>query len=111
MRLPEYAVRNHQFTVIIVILLTLVGIVSFFTMPRSEDPQISPAGSSIIVVYPGANPVDLEELVVDPIEEALNELEDIKDIRTGACRANLGVGTFQENQCTLPFRRNPRVSA
>ena len=92
MKLPEYAIKNHQFTVIVVILLTLVGIVSFFTMPRSEDPQVSPAGSSIIVVYPGANPVDLEELIVDPIEEALNELEDIKDIRTTASDGLVVIG-------------------
>ncbi|HES59764.1 MAG TPA: efflux RND transporter permease subunit, partial [Caldithrix sp.] len=80
MRLPKIAIENHQFTIIVVCLLVLSGLVSFFNMPRSEDPQISPAGSSIVVVYPGANPTDLEELVVDPIEAVLNELDDIKDI-------------------------------
>ncbi|MEJ2545577.1 MAG: efflux RND transporter permease subunit, partial [Calditrichaceae bacterium] len=82
MRLPKIAIENHQFTIIVICLLVLSGLVSFFTMPRSEDPQISPAGSSVIVVYPGANPTDLEELVVDPIETVLNELDDIKDIKT-----------------------------
>jgi multidrug efflux pump subunit AcrB len=82
MRLPKLAIENHQFTIIVICLMVLSGLVSFFTMPRSEDPQISPAGTSIIVVYPGANPTDLEELVVDPIEEVINELEDIKDIKT-----------------------------
>lgn len=82
MQLPKLAIENHQFTIIVVCLLVLSGLVSFFTMPRSEDPQISPAGSSIIVVYPGANPTDLEELVVDPIETVVNELDDIKDIKT-----------------------------
>ncbi len=84
MRLPEFSIKNHQFTIIIISLLTLFGIVSFFTMPRSEDPQVSPAGTSIIIVFPGANPADLEELVVDPIEEVVNELEDIKHINTKA---------------------------
>jgi len=84
MRLPRFAIDNHQFTVIIVLLLVLTGLVSFITMPRSEDPQVSPPASSIIVVLPGANPADMEELIVDPIEEVLNELEDIKHIRTAA---------------------------
>ncbi len=84
MKLPKYAIENHQFTIVAVALLVLTGIVSFFTMPRSEDPQVSPAGTSVIVVFPGANPVDLEELVVDPIEEVINELEDIKEIKTTA---------------------------
>ena len=82
MRLPKLAIENHQFTIIVITLLVLSGVVSFFNMPRSEDPQVSPPASSIIAVYPGANPTVLEELVVDPIEEVINELEDIKDIKT-----------------------------
>lgn len=78
MRLPKLAIENHQFTIIIFILLVLSGIVSYTTMPRSEDPQVSPPGSSIIVIYPGASPADMEQLVVDPIEEVSNELDDIK---------------------------------
>lgn len=84
MRLPELAIENHQFTIIIISLLIINGIAAYLNMPRSEDPQVSPAGSSVIVVIPGANPVDIEELAVDPIEEVLNELEDIKEIATSA---------------------------
>ncbi|MCF8261640.1 MAG: efflux RND transporter permease subunit [Melioribacteraceae bacterium] len=82
MRLPKFAIENHQFTAIVILLLVLSGIVSFVNMPRSEDPQVAPPASSIITIYPGANPSDLEELVLDPIEEVLNELEDIKEIRS-----------------------------
>ena len=84
MNLPKFAIENHQFSTIIVAVLLLLGIVSFFTMPRSEDPQISPAGTTIFVVYPGANPADVEKLIIKPIEEVLNELEDIKEIKSFA---------------------------
>ncbi|MFY0650769.1 MAG: efflux RND transporter permease subunit [Cyclobacteriaceae bacterium] len=84
MRLPELAIKNHQFTIVIVILLVLIGIVTFISMPRSEDPQNDIAGTAIHVTYPGASPEDLEQLVIDPIEEELNELEDIKDIESTA---------------------------
>ncbi len=90
MRLPKLAIENHQFTTTLVVLLILFGFVSFLTMPRSEDPQVSPAGSSIIVIYPGATPEDMEELVVDPIEVVINELEDIKDIKSTA-KDGLGI--------------------
>ncbi len=82
MKLPRLAIQNHQFTIVMVILLTLAGLTSFLTMPRSEDPQVSPAATSIIVVYPGASPADIEQLIVDPIEEAVNELDDIKKFRS-----------------------------
>jgi multidrug efflux pump subunit AcrB len=82
MKLPKLAIDNHQFTIIIFVLLVALGILSFMSMPRSEDPQISPPAANIIVIYPGATPQDMEELVVDPIEEELNELEDIKTIKS-----------------------------
>ncbi len=78
MILPRLAIQNHQFTLIIVILVVLIGVVSFFTMPKSEDPLVQPPGVSIIVLYPGATPADNEELIVEPIEEAINELDDIE---------------------------------
>ncbi len=84
MNLPKFAIENHQFSTIIIIILVLMGIVSFLSMPRSEDPQISPAGTTIFVIYPGANPKDVEELVTKPIEDVLNELENIKEIKSNS---------------------------
>jgi multidrug efflux pump subunit AcrB len=84
MRIPKLAIENHQFTIVLMILLILFGLASYFTMPRSEDPMIHPAGSTVVAIYPGADPADMEELVIDPIEEALNELEDIKQINSSA---------------------------
>ncbi len=82
MKLPVYAIRNYQFTLIIVALLTLLGVLSFQTMPRSEDPQFDFPMVIVTVAYPGTSPLDMEKLVSDPIEEEINELEDIKDIKT-----------------------------
>jgi multidrug efflux pump subunit AcrB len=84
MQIPKLAIENHQFTTVLIVLLVLSGVVSFITMPRSEDPQVSPPGTTVIVVYPGATPEDVEELIVDPVEEAINELEDIKEITSSA---------------------------
>jgi len=82
MKLPHLAIKNHQFTLIILLSLVLSGIISFLSMPRTEDPPVSKSGSSVIVIYPGANPADLEQLVVDPVEEAVNELEDILELQS-----------------------------
>ncbi len=84
MKLPALAIQNYQFTIIMVLLLSLVGLVSFLTMPRSEDPPIDAPGTRILVVYPGASPEDIESLVIDPIEEAVNALDDLKEIQSTA---------------------------
>lgn len=82
MQLPELSVRNHQFTWVLFLLLVLLGVVSFFTMPRSEDPQFDFSAAVIKVVNPGTTPLDMEKLVVDPIESELNELDDLREIKT-----------------------------
>ena len=82
MKLPELAVRNHQFTWVVCSLLLMLGVVSFFTMPRSEDPQFDFSAAIIKVVNPGTTPLDMEKLVVDPLESAINELDDLREIKT-----------------------------
>jgi multidrug efflux pump subunit AcrB len=82
MKISEYAVKNYQFTLIMFLMAVAVGVATLFTMPRSEDPEIEAPQYSIVVVYPGTSPEDMEELVVDPIEEKIHSLEDMKRIKT-----------------------------
>ena len=83
MKLPRLAIDNYQFTLLVFILLIVVGISSYRNMPRTENPEMTVPGGSVVVIYPGANPVDLEQLVTIPLEEAINELDNIKKINTG----------------------------
>lgn len=82
MRISDFAVKNYQFTLVIFLMAVAVGLTTFFTMPRSEDPVIESPEFPVIVIYPGASPEDMEELVVDPMEEAIYGLENIKRIKT-----------------------------
>lgn len=82
MKISEYAVKNYQFTLIMFLMAIALGVTTLFTMPRSEDPEIEAPQFAVVVVYPGTNPKDMEELVVDPIEEKIHELDDIKRIKT-----------------------------
>jgi multidrug efflux pump subunit AcrB len=82
MKISEYAVKNYQFTLIMFLMAAAVGVTTLLNMPRSEDPETEAPQFAIVVVYPGTSPKDMEELVVDPVEERVNELDDIKRIRT-----------------------------
>ncbi|WP_210394672.1 efflux RND transporter permease subunit [Motiliproteus sediminis] len=82
MRLPGYALRHHHLTLLLSLILVLLGLVAFLTMPRSEDPMFDFPNVMVTLVSPGTNPADLEDLVVDPIEAELNELDDLKTIKT-----------------------------
>ncbi|HRN33101.1 MAG TPA: efflux RND transporter permease subunit [Saprospiraceae bacterium] len=82
MKITEYAIKNHQFTLVMVLMVIAVGISTLLKMPRSEDPEFDAPFYPIIVVYPGASPEDMEKLVVDPIEKKVYGLQDIKRIRS-----------------------------
>jgi len=82
MNLIQYPIKNYQFTLIVVLMVIAVGVSSILTMPRSEDPEMQPPNFPIVVVYPGTNPKDMEQLVVKPMESRLYDLDNIKRIRT-----------------------------
>lgn len=82
MKITDFAVKNYQFTLIVFVMLIAIGINSLFTMPRGEDPDFQAPEFNIVVIYPGTSPKDMEQLVVDKIEKKVNELDDIKRIRS-----------------------------
>jgi multidrug efflux pump subunit AcrB len=82
MKISDFAVKNYQFTLVIFLMTVVLGLTTFLNMPRSEDPVINSPNFPIVVIFPGASPEDLEELVVDPLEKTIYALENIKRIET-----------------------------
>ncbi len=80
MKIAEFSVKNWQFTIIIFVMVLAIGLNSLFNMPRGEDPNFTTPQFVVVAIYPGTSPTDMEELVVDPIEDKVNELENIKKI-------------------------------
>lgn len=82
MNIPKFSISNYQFTLTAFVFLFVMGLSAFLTMPQREDPALDIANMAVVAVYPGANPEDVESQVTDPIEEAINELDDIKEVIT-----------------------------
>jgi multidrug efflux pump subunit AcrB len=92
MRFLEFPIRRYQFTLVAFALLVALGISSFRNIPRQEDPSFPLSIFPIVAVYPGAEPRDIERLVVKPIEDRLSELDDIKSIES---HSKEGVASIQ----------------
>ena len=80
MKLLEFPLRRYQFTVIAFLCLIALGCFAFSSIPREEDPYFKRAAFSFTVIYPGADPKDVERLVAKPIEDRLSTLDDVKKI-------------------------------
>ena len=80
MSIARFAVEKFQFTLVVFALLIAIGIFSFQKIPRAEDPAFPIPVVSVVAVYPGADPGDMESLITDPLEDAISELDDVKTI-------------------------------
>ncbi|MEM6321049.1 MAG: efflux RND transporter permease subunit, partial [Bacteroidota bacterium] len=96
MNLPNIAIKNAQFVLIMALIAIVVGVQSLERMPRSEDPQVNFPFYRITVIYPGTSPEDMENLIADPLEEALEEIEDIQEINTIIEEGKVGIGIDAE---------------
>ena len=82
MKISAYAIKNYQFTLIMVLMVVALGVSTILNMPRSEDPELNSPSYPVVVIYPGTSPKDMEELVVKPLEQRIYGLDDIKRIKT-----------------------------
>jgi multidrug efflux pump subunit AcrB len=82
MTMLEFPIRRYQFTLVAFLMLIAIGLFTFITIPREEDPSFKISGFQIAAILPGADPTDLERLVSKPIEDRLAELDDVLDIET-----------------------------
>jgi multidrug efflux pump subunit AcrB len=78
MRIYEQLIRNHPFANITFVVVILVGLASYLLMPREQDPEINFNWVEITTVLPGAAPEDVETRVTVPLEEAIQNVQDIR---------------------------------
>lgn len=104
MKITDFSVKNYQFTLIVFVMLIAIGLNSLFNMPRGEDPDFQAPQFNVVVIYPGTSPKDMEQLVVDPIEKKVNELDDIKRIRS-QINDGLGIITVEFKYETDPDKK------
>ncbi len=82
MTLPNWSVKNGAFILVVTLIATAIGVLSYQSMPRSEDPSINLPVYLLTVVYPGTSPADMEELIVDPLEDVVENIDDITQVVT-----------------------------
>jgi len=80
MRIGEFAVKNWQFSLVASAMLIGLGVQAFLNIPRAEDPNFPVPAFLVTAVLPGAEPKDIEKLVSKPIEDALDALDDVREV-------------------------------
>ena len=74
--------KYHQVTLVLTAILMILGIYSLATMARSEDPQITVRKGLVIAAFPGADELQVERQLTDPLEQYLFGFEEIRKAKT-----------------------------
>ena len=64
----------------LMVLIVAVGVMTYFRMPKLEDPAVSVKQASVVILYPGADAKRVENDAVVVLEEQLRSLPDVKKI-------------------------------
>ncbi len=56
----EFPIKRYQFTIVAFLLLVALGLSSWRSIPRQEDPYFPLSVFVITAVYPGAEPLDVD---------------------------------------------------
>ncbi|MEL7013848.1 MAG: efflux RND transporter permease subunit, partial [Pseudomonadota bacterium] len=62
------------------VLVVTLGVITLASIPQKTFPEFTLDTVSISVAFPGASPEEIEESVVQPIEDALSDVEGIDDL-------------------------------
>ncbi len=82
MNLAAWCIKNNRTSIAIFVLIAFAGLMSFFSISRSEDPNFTIRVAVIVTTFPGAAPKRVEELVTDKIEEKVREMPQVKNIQS-----------------------------
>src|SRR6185369_4636340 len=81
-RLAEVCLRRPVFAAMLILSLVVVGTVSYFRLGVDRFPSVDLPTVNIRTTLPGASPAEVEAQVSQPIEEAVNTIEGIKELRS-----------------------------
>jgi HAE1 family hydrophobic/amphiphilic exporter-1 len=81
-KLAEICIRRPVFATMIVLSLVVVGAASFFRLGVDRFPSVDLPTVSIRTNLPGASPEEVESLVTQQIEEVVNTVDGIDELRS-----------------------------
>jgi multidrug efflux pump subunit AcrB len=82
MNFLRFLQKNKLFIHYLTVIIVIVGVATLFVMQREARPNVNFNRVIIQAVYPGASPGDIEELVIDPIEEKIAEVDGVEEYRS-----------------------------
>ena len=89
MSLPRFAVANPILANLVMVAFAILGAYALFTLPQEQIPNVSFPWSFVVVTDQGLSPEEVEKTIIIPLEEELQNLDDL-DTMTSVSREGGG---------------------
>ena len=80
--LSALAVREKALTLFLIVAVAAAGLVAYLSLGRAEDPNFTLKVLTVSAAWPGATPQEMQDLVAEPLEKRLQELDDFDKVET-----------------------------
>ncbi|MGP4039505.1 efflux RND transporter permease subunit [Gracilibacillus sp. D59] len=84
MKRLETLIKYRKIVWIFVLLFIITGVFTYLQIPKRDIPEIEQNIASISTVYPGANPETVEQVITNPIEEELLDVDGINQVTSAS---------------------------
>ncbi len=98
MFLPEFCIKRPVFTIVMMVVMMVVGIVSFSYLTVRQYPQVEKPIITVRTTYEGASPEIMEIQVTRPLEGALAGIEGLDTMTS--------ISEQEESRIKLTFKAN-----
>lgn len=76
----RFSLKNNRTTLVIYTLIMLLGVWTYFTIGRLENPEFTIRHAQIITTYPGRTTIQVEQEVTEALEQNLRQMMEIKEV-------------------------------
>jgi multidrug efflux pump subunit AcrB len=94
MNLTQFSIEKNRITYMILFTVILLGISLYQSLPRDSMPPMTIRTATVVSNFPGAGPERVEQLVTDKVEKVVQELPELKEVRSTS-RTGLSVVTVE----------------
>src|ERR671910_1865350 len=95
-KLAEICIRRPVFATMIVLSLVVVGAASFFNLGVDRFPSVDLPTVSVRIGLPGGSPEEVESLITQQVEEVVNTVDGIDELRSISGQGmSLVIATFK----------------
>ena len=82
MNIARYALDNQKVIYFFLAILLVGGVISFGLLGKKEDSPFVIKSAVLLTQYPGASPMEVEQLITEPIEREIQSMRRVEKIKS-----------------------------